>query len=99
MYTQEEWTRNQERFLVYAFCLKIAGSPGKLAQLLEPPGSCREFRFSGSYPTHAPMGEETAVSEDVSVERLSVYEAAEALGVTRDAIHKRRLADSLPERG
>jgi predicted DNA-binding protein YlxM (UPF0122 family) len=30
-----------------------------------------------------------AVSEDVSVERLSVAEAAEALGVTRDAIHKR----------
>jgi hypothetical protein len=29
------------------------------------------------------------VSEDVSVERLSVAEAAEALGVTRDAIHKR----------
>ena len=29
------------------------------------------------------------MSEDVSVERLSVAEAAEALGVTRDAIHKR----------
>jgi predicted DNA-binding protein YlxM (UPF0122 family) len=29
------------------------------------------------------------VSEDVSVERLSVAEAAEALSVTRDAIHKR----------
>jgi hypothetical protein len=29
------------------------------------------------------------VSEDVSVERLSVGEAAQALGVTRDAIHKR----------
>jgi predicted DNA-binding protein YlxM (UPF0122 family) len=29
------------------------------------------------------------VSEDMSVERLSVMEAAEALGVTRDAIHKR----------
>jgi predicted DNA-binding protein YlxM (UPF0122 family) len=29
------------------------------------------------------------VSEDVSVERLSVVEAADALGVTRDAIHKR----------
>jgi hypothetical protein len=29
------------------------------------------------------------VSEDQSVERLSVGEAAEALGVTRDAIHKR----------
>jgi predicted DNA-binding protein YlxM (UPF0122 family) len=29
------------------------------------------------------------VSEDVTVERLSVAEAAEALGVTRDAIHKR----------
>ena len=29
------------------------------------------------------------MSEDVSVERLSVVEAAEALGVTRDAIHKR----------
>ena len=29
------------------------------------------------------------VSKDVSVERLSVAEAAEALGVTRDAIHKR----------
>jgi DNA-binding LacI/PurR family transcriptional regulator len=29
------------------------------------------------------------VSEDVSVERLSVAEAAEAMGVTRDAIHKR----------
>jgi predicted DNA-binding protein YlxM (UPF0122 family) len=29
------------------------------------------------------------VSEDVSLERLSVAEAAEALGVTRDAIHKR----------
>jgi hypothetical protein len=30
-----------------------------------------------------------AVSEDVSIERLSVAEAARALGVTRDAIHKR----------
>ena len=29
------------------------------------------------------------MSEDMSVERLSVVEAAEALGVTRDAIHKR----------
>ncbi len=29
------------------------------------------------------------MSEDVSVERLSVAEAAEVLGVTRDAIHKR----------
>jgi hypothetical protein len=29
------------------------------------------------------------VSEDVSVERLSVGEAARVLGVTRDAIHKR----------
>ena len=29
------------------------------------------------------------MSEDMSVERLSVMEAAEALGVTRDAIHKR----------
>jgi hypothetical protein len=29
------------------------------------------------------------VSEDVSVERLSVAEAADVLGVTRDAIHKR----------
>jgi excisionase family DNA binding protein len=29
------------------------------------------------------------VSEDASVERLSVSEAAEALGVTRDAVHKR----------
>jgi len=29
------------------------------------------------------------VSEDASVERLSVAEAAQALGVTRDAIHKR----------
>ena len=29
------------------------------------------------------------MSEDVSVDRLSVAEAAEALGVTRDAIHKR----------
>ena len=29
------------------------------------------------------------MSDDVSVERLSVAEAAEALGVTRDAIHKR----------
>jgi predicted DNA-binding protein YlxM (UPF0122 family) len=29
------------------------------------------------------------VSEDMSVERLSVMEAAEALSVTRDAIHKR----------
>ena len=29
------------------------------------------------------------MSEDVYVERLSVAEAAEALGVTRDAIHKR----------
>ncbi len=29
------------------------------------------------------------MSEDMSVERLSVAEAAEALGVTRDAIHKR----------
>ena len=29
------------------------------------------------------------MSEDVSVERLTVAEAAEALGVTRDAIHKR----------
>jgi excisionase family DNA binding protein len=29
------------------------------------------------------------VSEDASVERLSVGEAAESLGVTRDAIHKR----------
>ena len=29
------------------------------------------------------------MSEDVSVERLSVGEAARALGVTRDAIHKR----------
>ncbi len=29
------------------------------------------------------------MSEDVSVERLSVAEAADALGVTRDAIHKR----------
>jgi DNA-binding transcriptional MerR regulator len=29
------------------------------------------------------------VSEDQSVERLSVIEAAERLGVTRDAIHKR----------
>jgi predicted DNA-binding protein YlxM (UPF0122 family) len=29
------------------------------------------------------------VSEDMSVERLSVMEAAETLGVTRDAIHKR----------
>ena len=29
------------------------------------------------------------MSEDVSVERLSVMEAAERLGVTRDAIHKR----------
>ncbi len=29
------------------------------------------------------------MSEDVSVERISVAEAAEALGVTRDAIHKR----------
>jgi excisionase family DNA binding protein len=29
------------------------------------------------------------VSEDQSVERLSVMEAAERLGVTRDAIHKR----------
>jgi hypothetical protein len=29
------------------------------------------------------------VSEDVSVERLSVGEAAQVLGVTRDAIHKR----------
>ena len=29
------------------------------------------------------------MSEDESVERLSVAEAAEALGVTRDAIHKR----------
>ncbi len=29
------------------------------------------------------------MSEDVSAERLSVAEAAEALGVTRDAIHKR----------
>jgi hypothetical protein len=30
-----------------------------------------------------------AVSEDVSVERLPVAQAAEVLGVTRDAIHKR----------
>jgi hypothetical protein len=30
-----------------------------------------------------------AVSEDVSVERLSVGEAARLLGVTRDAVHKR----------
>jgi hypothetical protein len=29
------------------------------------------------------------VSEDASIERLSVGDAAEALGVTRDAIHKR----------
>jgi predicted DNA-binding protein YlxM (UPF0122 family) len=29
------------------------------------------------------------MSEEMSVERLSVVEAAEALGVTRDAIHKR----------
>jgi len=30
-----------------------------------------------------------ALSEDVSIDRLSVAEAARALGVTRDAIHKR----------
>jgi len=35
------------------------------------------------------------VSEDRSVERLSVAEAAEALGVTRDAIHKRIRRDSI----
>jgi hypothetical protein len=35
------------------------------------------------------------VSEDQSVERLSVAEAAEALGVTRDAIHKRIRRDSI----
>jgi hypothetical protein len=35
------------------------------------------------------MGRIYAVSEDVSVERLPVAQAAEVLGVTRDAIHKR----------
>ena len=35
------------------------------------------------------------MSEDQSVERLSVAEAAEALGVTRDAIHKRIKRDSI----
>jgi hypothetical protein len=37
----------------------------------------------------AAMGRIYAVSVDESVERLSVAAAAEALGVTRDAIHKR----------
>jgi predicted DNA-binding protein YlxM (UPF0122 family) len=44
------------------------------------------------YPSEAYTGLYGRVydmSEDVSVERLSVVEAAEALGVTRDAIHKR----------
>jgi hypothetical protein len=35
------------------------------------------------------------VSEDKSVERLSVAEAAERLGVTRDAIHKRIRRDTI----
>ena len=35
------------------------------------------------------------MSEDQSVERLSVAEAAERLGVTRDAIHKRIRRDSI----
>ena len=35
------------------------------------------------------------MSKDMSVERLSVAEAAEALGVTRDAIHKRIKRDSI----
>ena len=35
------------------------------------------------------------MSKDMSVERLSVAEAAEALGVTRDAIHKRIKRDSV----
>jgi len=36
-----------------------------------------------------------SVSEDRSVERLSVAKAAQALGVTRDAIHKRIRRDSI----
>lgn len=35
------------------------------------------------------------MSKDMSVERLSVAEAAEVLGVTRDAIHKRIKRDSV----
>ena len=35
------------------------------------------------------------MSEDVSTERLSVAEAAAALGVTRDAVHKRIKRDSI----
>jgi excisionase family DNA binding protein len=40
------------------------------------------------------------VSEDESIERLSVAEAAQVLGVTRDAVHKRISRGSIKyERG